>query len=68
VLYDTIAAEEPIAPGDLYEAYEAAVDDPRTRRTVRTYLTKLEQYSLVVADGSAQGRRYRTGDPGPDDR
>ncbi|MFB6132476.1 MAG: Cdc6/Cdc18 family protein [Halanaeroarchaeum sp.] len=68
VLYDVIAAEEPIAPGDLYEAYEAEVEDPRTRRTLRTYLTKMEQYSLIVSEGSAQGRRYRTGDPGPTDR
>ncbi|MFW5938434.1 MAG: Cdc6/Cdc18 family protein [Halanaeroarchaeum sp.] len=68
VLYDAIEAAEPIAPGDLYETYEDSVEDPRTRRTLRTYLTKMEQYSLVVSEGSAQGRRYRTGDPGPDDR
>lgn len=68
VLYDVIASEEPIAPGALYDAYEAAVAEPRTRRTLRTYLTKMEQYALVVSEGSAQGRRYRTGDPGPDDR
>ncbi|MFB6093436.1 MAG: Cdc6/Cdc18 family protein [Halanaeroarchaeum sp.] len=67
-LYDIVAEREPIAPGDLYERYEAAVDDPRTRRTLRTYLNKLEQYSLVVAEGASQGRRYRTGNPGPDER
>jgi Cdc6-like AAA superfamily ATPase len=67
VLYDVIAAEEPVAPGDLYDAYEGAVEEPRTKRTLRSYLSKMEQYSLVVAEGSAQGRRYRTGDPGPDD-
>ncbi|AKH96833.1 Cdc6/Cdc18 family protein [Halanaeroarchaeum sulfurireducens] len=68
VLYDLIAAEEPIGPGTLYEAYERAVEEPRTKRTLRSYLKKMEQYSLVVAEGAAQGRQYRTGDPGPDDR
>lgn len=68
VLYDVIADREPIAPGTLYDTYEERVEEPRTRRTLRTYLNKMEQYSLVVSEGSAQGRRYLTGDPGPDDR
>ncbi|MFB6081259.1 MAG: Cdc6/Cdc18 family protein [Halanaeroarchaeum sp.] len=68
VLYDVIAAEEPVSPGTLYAEYREAVDEPRSKRTLRKYLRKLEQYSLVTAEGAAQSRRYRTAEPGPADR
>ncbi|MFB6069533.1 MAG: Cdc6/Cdc18 family protein [Halanaeroarchaeum sp.] len=68
VLYDVIAAEEPVSPGELYAEYRDAVDEPRSDRTLRKYLNKMEQYSLIVAEGSSQSRRYRTAEPGPTDR
>jgi Cdc6-like AAA superfamily ATPase len=58
-LYDIIEAEGEIAPITLYEMYQQEVDDPKTDRTIRTYLSKMEQYDLVVATGESRDRRYR---------
>ncbi len=58
-LYEIIADREPVASGALYDAYEERVDDPKTRRTLRNYLTKMERYGLVVSEGEGRGRRYR---------
>jgi Cdc6-like AAA superfamily ATPase len=57
-VYDVVAEDAPVAPGALYEAYAARVDDPRTQRTVRTYLSKLVQYDLLEATGQKRDRRY----------
>jgi hypothetical protein len=35
------------------------VGDPKTQRTVRNYVSKLEQYNLVVAEGNTKARVYR---------
>lgn len=59
VLHEIIAEHGEIAPGDLYEAYRARVDDPKTDRTVRNYLQKMERYDLVEAAGENRGRTYR---------
>jgi Cdc6-like AAA superfamily ATPase len=40
-------ASEPISTTTVAERYQDRVDDPRTKRTVRTYLSKLEQYNHV---------------------
>jgi len=59
VIFTIIDEAGEITPGDLYEAYRDHVEDPKTKRTVRNYLAKLEQYNLIVADGQTKGRRYR---------
>ena len=59
-VYDLLVEHGPLAPGDLYDRYRAAVDDPRTRRTIRSYLTKLERYNLVESEGEGPSRRYRS--------
>jgi orc1/cdc6 family replication initiation protein len=59
VVYDIIASNEEIAGGALYEKYCREVSDPKTRRTVRNYVSKLEQYNLVVAEGNTKARVYR---------
>lgn len=59
ILYEIIADAGEIAPGDLYERYEKRVDDPKTKRMVRNYLTKLCHYNLIEATGNDRGRRYR---------
>ncbi|WP_247731272.1 Cdc6/Cdc18 family protein [Halovivax limisalsi] len=59
-LYDVIAERGETEPGELYETYEERVDDPKTRRTVRNYLTKMAHYDLVEATGEKRGRTYRT--------
>lgn len=48
-----------LPPREIYDRYVAAVEDPRTKRTVRSWLQKLAQYNLVEADGSGPDRTYR---------
>ncbi|WP_254766906.1 Cdc6/Cdc18 family protein [Salinilacihabitans rarus] len=64
VLYDVIAEAGEIAPGDLYDEYERRVDDPKTSRTLRNYLTKMVHYDLIEAVGEKRGRTYRLVDEG----
>ncbi|WP_276252515.1 Cdc6/Cdc18 family protein [Halomontanus rarus] len=59
VLYDVIDDADEIEPGDLYEEYERRVDDPKTTRTLRNYLTKMIHYDLIEAVGQKRGRTYR---------
>lgn len=59
VLYDIITDHDTIEPKPLYEAYQDRVDDPKTRRTVRNHLSKLEHYNLIEADGNTKDRIYR---------
>ena len=58
-VYEIIAEHEEVSPGTLYDEYRDRVDDPKTKRTVRSYCSKLEQYNLVRAEGENRGRRYR---------
>jgi Cdc6-like AAA superfamily ATPase len=58
-LYEIIADREPVESAALYEAYEARVEQPKSRRTLRNYLTKMVRYDLVVAEGENRGRSYR---------
>ena len=59
VLYETIKDAGEIGAGDLYDAYCEAVDDPKTRRTMRNHLSKLEQYNLIFATGKTKDRTYQ---------
>jgi len=58
-VYDIIRANDGIDGGELYNEYCQAVEDPKTRRTVRNYVSKLEQYNLVTGDGRTKARVYR---------
>jgi cell division control protein 6 len=58
-LYDLLDADGPLSPRELFARYRSAVDDPRTKRTFRSYLGKLEQYNLVEGSGSGPSREYR---------
>lgn len=55
-LYDIITERGHIAPSELYDAYRERVDDPKSDRTVRNYLRKMERYNLVRADRIAGER------------
>ncbi|ODR83384.1 AAA family ATPase [Haladaptatus sp. W1] len=58
-LYEILEAEGELDPGDLYEKYQARVDDPKTNRTVRNHLKKMEHYRLIIAEGKNRARTYR---------
>ncbi|WP_275738016.1 Cdc6/Cdc18 family protein [Halorhabdus sp. SVX81] len=58
-IYEIIEEHGSIPPGDLYSEYRSRVDNPKSDRTVRSYLTKMERYNLVTAEGSTQDRLYR---------
>ena len=62
-LYEVVDEAEVIEPGPLYERYRERVDDPKTDRTVRNYLSKMVQYDLLVAEGTSRDRVYRVADP-----
>ncbi len=57
-LYKIIKDAGEIGGGELYEAYCETVSEPKTQRTMRNHLSKLEQYNLVFANGNTRGRSY----------
>ncbi|WP_227376754.1 Cdc6/Cdc18 family protein [Haladaptatus halobius] len=59
VLYEILEANGELDPSDLYAAYRERVDEPKTNRTVRNHLAKMEHYRLVVAEGKNRARTYR---------
>ncbi|MFP9190817.1 Cdc6/Cdc18 family protein [Natronosalvus vescus] len=59
VLYDIIDEAGEIEPQALYATYEDRVEDPKTHRTLRNYLTKMVHYDLIEAVGEKRGRTYR---------
>jgi orc1/cdc6 family replication initiation protein len=65
-VYEIVAERGAVTPGALYDAYRDRVEEPKTKRTVRNYCSKLEQYNLVRAEGEKRGRRYRLAARAPD--
>lgn len=59
VLYSLVCDAGELSPGTLYSRYRTAVDDPRTERTCRNYLAKLQRYNLLTASGDGRNRVYR---------
>ena len=58
VVYDIVRDHGPIGPSEIHERYTEDVDDPRTKRTIRTYLSKMAQYNLLEAKGTSRDREY----------
>lgn len=58
VIYEIIAGNNGIGGGELYEKYCTRVTEPKTQRTMRNYMTKLEQYDLIRSEGSTKDRLY----------
>lgn len=58
VLHDIIEEHSEIEPPELYEEYRGRVTDPKTNRTVRNYLSKMEHYNLIEAKGDKRARTY----------
>ena len=61
-LYAVISSAGEISPGEAYERYADRVEEPRSRRRVRDYVSKLVEYGLVTVHGQNRGRRYRAVD------
>ena len=58
VVYDIVREHGPLGPSEIHERYTEEVDDPRTKRTIRTYLSKMAQYNLLAAEGTSRDREY----------
>ncbi|SDM99132.1 orc1/cdc6 family replication initiation protein [Halogranum gelatinilyticum] len=58
-LYEILQEEGELSPGELYDRYSESVDEPKTKRTVRNYLSKMDQYRLIVSEGKNRARTYR---------
>lgn len=58
VVYDIVRDHGPLAPSEIHSRYTGEVDEPRTKRTVRTYLSKMAQYNLLEAEGTSRDREY----------
>jgi len=58
VVYEIVREHGPLGPSEIHECYTEEVDDPRTKRTVRTYLSKMAQYNLLKAEGTSRDREY----------
>lgn len=59
ILFTIITEHDKIKPQPLYDAYRDRAEDPNSQRMVRNYLSKLEHYNLIVAEGSTKARVYR---------
>jgi orc1/cdc6 family replication initiation protein len=62
IIYEILREHEELAPRELYLQYEERVEEPRTKRTVRSWLRKLAKYNLVEGTGSGPNRTYRVRD------
>jgi Cdc6-like AAA superfamily ATPase len=58
VVYEIVREHGPLGPSEIHERYSEDADDPRTNRTIRTYLSKMEQYNLLEAEGASRDREY----------
>jgi len=58
ILFEIIEEAGDISPNELYQQYENRVNNPRTDRTVRNYLKKMQHYNLIEAKGRKQNRTY----------
>jgi orc1/cdc6 family replication initiation protein len=57
-VYDIVREHGPLGPSEIHNRYSEEIDDPRTKRTVRTYLSKMAQYNLLEAAGTSRDREY----------
>jgi len=58
-LYELIGEQSNgVDPGTLYEQYCEHISDPKSTRTMRTYLTKMAHYGLVTIEGTSRDRKY----------
>ncbi|MXR50806.1 AAA family ATPase [Halovenus sp. WSH3] len=59
-VYDVLREGGELMPKEITAAYQQRVDDPKSKRTVRKYLRKLEQYNLIEGSGNGPSKVYTT--------
>ncbi|MFC7043908.1 Cdc6/Cdc18 family protein [Halonotius sp. GCM10025705] len=58
IVYEIVRDHGPVGPSEIHDRYTEEVDEPRTKRTIRTYLSKMSQYNLVKSEGTSRDRQY----------
>ena len=58
VIYGIVRDHGPVGPSEIHDRCTEGVETPRTKRTIRTYLSKMEQYNLLEAEGTSRDREY----------
>jgi Cdc6-like AAA superfamily ATPase len=61
-VFEVVRELGPVSPGDIYDAYRERVDDPKSERSVRSYLSKMQQYDLLDGSGTSRSRVYEVVD------
>ncbi len=61
-LYKILQQEGELGMKNLFNQYRDEVDDPRSKRTVRRYLNKMQAYDVVEKLGGKKGASYRLED------
>ncbi len=59
-VYEVLRDGDELMPKAITARYEQRVDDPKSQRTVRKYLRKLEQYNLIESAGHGPSKVYMT--------
>lgn len=57
-VYQVLRDAAELMPKEIHARYEERVEEPKSKRTVRKYLGKLEQYNLVESEGRGPSRTY----------
>ena len=58
VLVEIVEKEREIAPGELYNQYQEAVEEPRSKRQVRSYLNELSEMGCLSQSGEGPAKRW----------
>jgi orc1/cdc6 family replication initiation protein len=57
-VYNLLQEEDNLKMSELYSLYQEEVDNPKTKRTLRRYLNKMEVYELISSRGEKSGKIY----------
>jgi len=58
LIYDILREEGEAKMGTIYRTYRARAVDPKSKRSVRKWLRKMEDYNLIRIEGATSDRRY----------
>ena len=58
VVHEIVREHGPLGPSEIHKRYSEDVEDPRTKRTIRIYPSKMEQYDLLKVEDTSRDREY----------